>query len=151
VFFGSSMSTSRLSPGVRPVDGQTAALRIVVLACGISAGVHAALIPEHFSEGTPAGAGFLAAAVLLGALAVALTISPTNALALTAAAAVFAGLIGSYAFAVTTGLPVLHPEVESLDGVALLTKAVELIGLAALMTLLPRRSLGAVAPQPKGS
>ena len=45
------------------------------------------------------------------ALAVWLTLRPASVAApLAAAAAVFAGLLGSYALAVTTGLPVLHPE-----------------------------------------
>ena len=97
---------------------------IVILACAISAGIHGALAPDHFAEGTGAGLGFVVATVLLAVLAVALTRSPTQ-LAFAATAAVFVGLIVSYAFAITTGVPVLHPEVEAVDGLALFTKAVE--------------------------
>jgi hypothetical protein len=132
-------------------DAQVTAVRIVVLGCAISAGIHVALTPEHFAEGSGAGAGFLAAAVLLGALAIALTQWPTSALALAAAVPVLAGLIGSYALAVTTGLPLLHPEVEPLDGVALFTKGVEAAALAALVILLPPRLVGAATPRPKGT
>ena len=88
--------------------------------------------------------------MLLGAVALALTKGPTSVLAIAIALPVFVGLIGSYALAVTTGLPVLHPEVESVDGVAFFTKAVEATGLAAVVTLLPRRAIGAVIPRPKG-
>ena len=121
----------------------------LILACAISAGIHAALAPEHFAEeGIPAGVGFVVSAVLLAALAVVLTVRPTG-LARAAAALLFAGLIAAYALVVTTGVPVLHPDRESLDGLALATKAVEAAGLA----LCPP-PLGQLTPttfQPKGS
>jgi hypothetical protein len=101
----------------------------VVLACAISAGIHAALAPEHFRETTAAGVGFAASAVLLGALAVVLTRRPSEA-AFAATALVFAGLIGSYVLAVTTGIPGVHPDVDPVEGLALATKAVEAAGLA---------------------
>ena len=111
-------------------------LDALIVTCAISAGIHAALAPDHFREGTGAGAGFVAATVLLAALAVALTVRPGDELALRGAALVFAGLLGSYALAVTTGVPVLHPDVEPVDGLALFTKAVEALGLAASLSLL---------------
>jgi len=101
----------------------------VVLACAISAGIHAALAPEHFRETTAAGMGFAASAVLLGALAVVLTRRPSEA-AFAATVLVFAGLIGSYVLAVTTGIPGVHPDVDPVEGLALATKAVEAAGLA---------------------
>jgi hypothetical protein len=82
---------------------------VVALACAVSAGIHAALAPYHFAEGTAAGLGF----------------------AISAAALVLAGLIGSYALAITVGVPVLHPAPERVDGLALATKAIEAIGLLA--------------------
>jgi hypothetical protein len=42
----------------------------------------------------------------------------------------------SYGFAITTGVPVLHPDVEPVDGLALFTKAVEIAGLLASLSLL---------------
>ncbi len=125
---------------------------IVILACAISAGIHAALVPDHFDESTGAGLGFAAATVLLAALAVALTLRPAGGLALTGAAAVFAGLLVGYALATTTGLPLLHPDPEPLDGLALATKATEAIGLLAALHLLWRgRPAAAAHPQPKGT
>ena len=111
-------------------------LDTVIVSCAISAGIHAALAPEHFREATGAGAGFVGATVLLAALAVALTVRPADELALRGAALVFTGLLGSYALAITTGVPVLHPDVEPVDGLALFTKAVEALGLAASLSLL---------------
>ena len=112
---------------------------IVILACAISAGIHAALAPEHFRETTAAGAGFVASAVLLAALAVVLTRRPSEA-AFAASVLVFAGLIGSYLLAVTTGIPGVHPDVDHVEGLALATKAVEAAGLvlaAAGLRLVP--------------
>ncbi len=123
---------------------------LVILSCAISAGIHGALVPDHFEEGTGAGLGFVAATVLLAGLAVVLTRKPTQ-LAHLATAAVFAGLIASYALAITTGFPVLHPEPEAVDGLALFTKAVEAIGLVLAASLLRRPSLTLTLPQPKGT
>ena len=111
-------------------------LDALIVTCAISAGIHAALAPDHFHEATGAGAGFVLATVLLAALAVQLTFRPEDRRALTAAAIVFIGLIVSYGLATTTGVPVLHPDVEPVDGLALFTKAIELAGLAASVSLL---------------
>jgi hypothetical protein len=120
---------------------QTAGERAtLVVACAISAGIHGALIREHFVEGVGPGAGFLISTVLLLGLAAALTIRASERLVL-AAAALMAGLIAAYLFAVTTGLPLLHPEVEPVEGLALFTKAVEVIGLLVALDLLGRPAL----------
>jgi hypothetical protein len=123
---------------------------IVVLSCAVSAGFHGALVREHFAEGAGAGLGFLVATVLLAALAVALTYNPTQA-ALAAAVLVFAGLIASYFLAVTTGVPVLHPDVEPIDGLALFTKAVEIAGLVTAASQIRRPSFVLDLSQPKGT
>jgi hypothetical protein len=126
---------------------------VVILTCAISAGIHGALVPDHFDESTGAGLGFAAATVMLASLVVALSLRPASALALAGAAAVFAGLLVSYALATTTGLPVLHPDPEPVDGLALATKAIEAIGLLAALHLLRRGrpAVAAALPQPKGT
>jgi hypothetical protein len=123
---------------------------VVVLTCAISAGTHGALVPDHFEEGTGAGLGFVAATVLLAVLAVVLTRDPTQP-ALLATVAVFAGLIASYALVITTGFPVLHPEPEAIDALALFTKAIEAIGLVVAASLLRRPLLAITFTQPKGT
>ncbi|MFY9578736.1 MAG: hypothetical protein WAQ33_05380 [Gaiellaceae bacterium] len=123
---------------------------LVILTCAISAGIHGALVRDHFEEGTGAGLGFVGATVLLAVLAVVVTRKPTQ-LALLATAAVFAGLIASYAVVITTGFPVLHPEPEAVDGLALFTKAVEAAGVILAASLLRRPSLALTLPQPKGT
>jgi CHASE2 domain-containing sensor protein len=122
---------------------------LVILACAVSAGIHGALAPDHFEEGTGAGLGFVAATVLLAVFAAYLTRRPTQ-LALAATAAVFAGLIASYGLAITTGVPILHPEPEAVDGLALFTKAVEGIGLLLAASQLRRPRLGFHFTQAKG-
>jgi hypothetical protein len=122
----------------------------VILACAISAGVHGALVPDHFEEGMGAGLGFVAATVLLSILGVALTRKPTE-VALLGTIAVFAGLIASYALVITTGMPVLHPEQEAVDGLALFTKGIEAIGLVLAASLVRRPSLSIDLTQPKGT
>ena len=120
---------------------------VLILACAISAGIHAALVPEHLEEGRAAAGGFAVSAVLLAALAIALTIRLTPSLLL-AAGALMTGLLVSYALAITTGVPVLHPDVEAVEGLALFTKAVEIAGLIAAADLLITRTY--LIPRPKG-
>jgi hypothetical protein len=122
---------------------------IVILTCAISAGIHGALVPDHFREGAGAGVGFVVATVLLAVLALALTRNPSQ-LALVGTTAVFIGLIVSYALVITTGVPVLHPDVEAVDGLALFTKAIEAAGLVTAASLVRRPSL-ATRNQPKGT
>jgi hypothetical protein len=124
---------------------------LVILACATSAGIHGALAPEHFDESTGAGLGFAAATVVLASLVVWLTRRPASLPALATAAATFAGLLASYALAVTTGLPVLHPDPEPVDGLALATKAIEAAGLLAASSLLWRSRIAVALPQPKGT
>jgi CHASE2 domain-containing sensor protein len=123
---------------------------LVILTCAISAGIHGALVGNHFQESTGAGLGFVAATVMLGFLAVVLTRGP-SLLALVAAAAVFTGLIASYVLVLTTGFPVIHPDQEAVDGLALFTKVIEAVGLALAASLLRRPSLGVTFTQSKGT
>jgi hypothetical protein len=123
---------------------------LALITAAISAGVHAALVPEHFHERFAAGAGFVGATVLLGALVVWLTYSPRNARAAGALALVFAGLIASWALAVTSGVPVLMPEPEAVDGVAVATKLIEAAGLLLALGLVRAERNGFVL-QPEGA
>ena len=134
-------------PHMRPAELR---IDLFIVACAISAGIHGALVRDHFEESTGAGLGFVAATVLLAVLAVVLTRKPTQ-LALVATGAIFAGLIAGYALVITTGFPVLHPEPEAVDGLAVLTKAVEAIGLVFAASLLRRPSPVLTVTQPKGT
>ena len=124
-----------------------------IVACAISAGVHAALVPEHLAETTAAGVAFLAAAALLAGLAAGLTLT-TRAVVPVLASIVLAGSIASYSLAVTSGLPVVHPDPEPLAALALATKVVEALGLLAALDLVGRPSIGGAFSRrlrPKGT
>jgi hypothetical protein len=124
--------------------------RIVVLASAISAGIHGALAPEHFEEGAGAGLGFVVATVLLVGLAIWLTLRPHDRRGIAGAALMFVGVIVSYALATTTGLPIVHPDPEPVDGLAVATKAIEAVGLLAATSLL-WRPIAVTHTQPKGT
>jgi hypothetical protein len=107
----------------------------LAIACAVSSGFHAGLVPQHLEEGTAAGAGFLGSAAVLAVLAAGLARRAPNRLLLDAAIVVLTGLIGAYALAATAGIPVLHPEPGPVDGLALATKAIEAAGLLAALNL----------------
>lgn len=90
------------------------------------------------------------ATVLLIGLAVWLTLRPHDRRGIADAALVFAGLIASYALATTTGLPIVHPDPEPVDGLAVATKAIEVVGLLAATSLL-WRPVALPHRQPKGT
>ena len=120
---------------------------LIVLACAASAGIHAALVPDHFAESTGAGVGFVAATAALAAVAVAVTLRPASGLPLAGAATVLAGLLAAYALAITSGVPLVHPDREAVDALAVATKAIEAVGLIAAAGLLGRRTSRRAAPQ----
>lgn len=124
---------------------------VVILACAVSAGIHGALAPAHFDDGAGAGMAFAVSAGMLAGLALWLTLRPAGPLPSAVAALAFAGLLASYALATTTGVPVLHPEPEPVDGLALATKAFELVGLVTAVSLLRRRAISLPLIQPKGT
>jgi hypothetical protein len=101
----------------------------LIVCCAISAGVHAALVPEHMRESVVTGAGFVGATVLLVALTIGLTARPDSRAVTSFATFVLLGLLVSYAVASATGIPILHPDGDPIDTVGVLTKAVELLGL----------------------
>jgi hypothetical protein len=125
---------------------------LVIVALAISAGIHAALTPDHLAEGAGAGAGFAISTALLAVVAVALTRAVSTG-GLASAAVLFGGLLLSYGLAVTTGFPLLHPEREAIDGLALFTKVVELLGLVGATHLLWGRQprLAPNLSRPKGT
>jgi hypothetical protein len=108
---------------------------LVVAACAISAGAHAALVPSHMEYDPQLGLAFAVAVALLLAVGSAVALSPGTARAAQAAALLFAGLIASYAAATIIGIPLLSVEPEPVDGVALVTKLVESLGLVFALKL----------------
>ena len=124
---------------------------LVILTCAVSAGIHGALVPEHFDEGTGAGVGFVLATVLLVALVIGLTRYAESERLLACAVITLVGLLASYLLAVTTGLPVFQPNPEPVEGLALATKAIEAVGVLAAWSLLRRPHTSLAFHQPKGT
>ncbi len=124
---------------------------VVILVCAVSAGIHGALVPDHFDEGTGAGVGFVLATVLLVALVIGLTRHAESEWLLACAMVTLLGLLASYLLAVTTGLPVFHPNPEPVEGLALATKAIEAVGVLAAWSLLRRPQASLALHQPKGT
>lgn len=112
------------------------ARNVVAACCAASAGVHAALVPEHLDENALLGTGFALAAILL--FASTLTFSGYRAaspLAAPATALLLVALIVAYALSRTVGLPIIGAEVEAVDGIGVATQVLQAVALAAAVTL----------------
>ena len=105
---------------------------LVALSCAVSAGIHAALTPQHYAEAPAAGIAFGLSAVALAGLTIALS-RRADPVLLDCAIVILAGLVGAYALAVATGIPGLTAGPESIDALALTTKAVEIFGILAAL------------------
>lgn len=111
------------------------ALDVVVTAAAVSAGAHAALVPEHLHEAPQLGIAFIASAVLLLATVAAATLADVSRV-MPAAALLFGGLIAAYVASRTTGIPWLAPGAEPVDAVGVATKLVEAVGLLFALRLI---------------
>lgn len=100
---------------------------LLTAAVAVSAGVHAALVPEHWRERPALGVGFALAAVALAAIAVALQATRSR-LPAGAAAAVFGSLTMLYLISRAHGLPLTGH--EEWDTVGIATQVVQLAGIA---------------------
>jgi len=126
---------------------------LLVAACAISAGVHAALVPGHLREEPLLGWAFVLASALLAATAVALDRRRDSRWPVRAAALLFAGLIAGYTATRASHVPGLESTPEPLDAVGLVTDAVEAAGLALALRLArpPTRRLRVLlAPRQEG-
>ncbi|HET7379768.1 MAG TPA: hypothetical protein VFJ24_06995, partial [Gaiellales bacterium] len=106
------------------------AVRMVIAACAASAGAHAGLVPEHLREAPQLGIAFIVASVVLLAVVVALALRPDDRRIALVAALLLTGLIASWGTSRVTGIPFFQPQPEPVDLVGLVTKLVEVLGLA---------------------
>ena len=100
---------------------------LVIAACGASAGVHAGLVPDHYRDSRALGVLFGLAGLGLATVAAALAVWPEALLPVFAAAGLFLSLIAAY---VAAGEPV--------DALGIVTKTIEVAGLALTVFLLRR-------------
>jgi hypothetical protein len=115
-------------------------LGLLLLTASVSAGVHAALAPEHLHEWPPLGAAFVAAAVAVSAAVVAFVARPADAWPSRALALLLASLVAGYYLTRLAALPPLDPEREPLDALGVFTTVLEAAGLFSvlLLRLVPR-------------
>ena len=122
----------------------------LVIACAWSAGLHAALVPDHWAESDAAGVAFALSALML--LAVALAVERVGGQrAAGAAALLLAALLAIYvASRLTPVWPLEHA--EPVDAVGAVTKLFEAIGLVLALGLLqtPRRAVKELSAATKG-
>ena len=103
---------------------------MVIAACAASAGAHAGLVPEHLREAPQLGIAFIVASVVLLAVVVALALRPDDRRIALVAALLLTGLIASWGTSRVTGIPFFQAQPEPVDLVGLVTKLVEVLGLA---------------------
>jgi len=119
---------------------------LLALFVTFSAGIHAALVPEHLKEMPPLGYAFIAAAATGGALAWALVSYPDDRRVSLAAGLFCLGEIAAWALFVSVPVPGFSGTPEGIETIALVAKAAELAGVALAFPLaLPLRRPSASA------
>ncbi|HET9893425.1 MAG TPA: hypothetical protein VFQ44_00575 [Streptosporangiaceae bacterium] len=108
-------------------------------ACAGGAGVHAALIGEHFEESALLGLAFTAAAVALAAVALVVRRPRHDRWAIAVATLTLAVIGGSYLLSRSTGIPVLIVQPEHIDPLGTVTTAAELAGALCGAVLMARK------------
>jgi hypothetical protein len=103
---------------------------LLALAVMFSAGIHAALVPEHLEEMPSLGWSFIGAAIVGAALAYALVYNPEERLPARLAALFLAAELVAWVVFVTVRIPGFMGTPEPVETIALVCKAVELFGLA---------------------
>jgi hypothetical protein len=108
---------------------------MLVFACAASAGIHAGLVPEHLHEEPRLGVAFAVTSVLLLGIGSAIVLRPVNRRLAWIAALMLGGLIAAYAASRTTGIPLLAPDPEAVDGIGIAAASIELLGLCCALCL----------------
>jgi hypothetical protein len=112
---------------------------LLALALTFSAGIHAALVPEHMKEMPLLGYAFIAAAVIGAVLAWALVSRPHDRRIPLLAGIWCIGQIVTWALFVTTPVPGFSGTPEPVETIAVVSKAAELLGIAIAIQLVGSR------------
>jgi hypothetical protein len=108
---------------------------LLALAVTFSAGIHAALVPEHLKEMPPLGYAFIVAAAVGGAIALALIMRPSDRRIPLLAGLFCMGQIVAWGMFVTIQVPLFSGTPEPIETIALVSKAAELVGLGFALRL----------------
>jgi hypothetical protein len=106
---------------------------LLALAVTFSAGIHAALVPEHLDEVPLLGDAFIVAALVGAAIAAALVLRPDNRRIPALAGLFCLGQIAAWVLFVTARVPLFSETPEPIETIALVSKAAE--ALAILLAL----------------
>ena len=115
---------------------------LLALAVTFSAGIHAALVPEHLKEMPALGYSFIAAAVAGGVLAWALVSRPKDRRIPLLAALFCLGQIAAWVLFVSVPVPGFSGTPEPVEAIALVSKAAELLAIVLALPLVVPRRLG---------
>ncbi len=121
---------------------------LLALAVTFSAGIHAALVPEHLKEMPPLGYSFILAAAVGAALAWALISRPNDRRVAILAALFCLGQIVTWVLFVTVPVPGFSGTPEPVEAIALVSKAAELFGLMIALPLALPRGFGRLRLSP---
>ncbi|HET8977245.1 MAG TPA: hypothetical protein VFN87_03745 [Solirubrobacteraceae bacterium] len=132
------MSTSRLESVtlVGAARGPAVMHALLVLAVAFTAGIHAALVPEHLAEMPRLGDAFIVAAAAGGSVALALLLAPASRRMLRLAALFLTIEIVAWVGFVTVPVPGFDGTPESVEAIAVVCKAIELLGVLLALGLL---------------
>jgi hypothetical protein len=122
---------------------------LLALTVAFSAGIHAALVPEHLREMPPLGYLFLLAAAIGAAVALALVARPNDVRILRLAVLFLSAQIVAWAMFIVVHVPGFAETPEPVEPIALVCKAAELLGIALALPLAVGASLlGRRSPSP---
>jgi hypothetical protein len=102
---------------------------LLALAVTFSAGIHAALVPEHLEEMPRLGDAFIVAAVIGSLIAVALVWRPDDRRLPILAGLFCLGQIVAWGLFVSVSVPLFPGTPEPVEAIALVSKGIETLGL----------------------
>ena len=108
---------------------------LLALTVAFSAGIHAALVPEHLSEMPPLGYLFIVAAAVGAAIAMALVAYPNDARIPRLAVVFLVTQVVGWALFIVLHVPGFTGTPEPVEPIALVCKATELLGIALALPL----------------
>ena len=126
----------------------TKRIGLLALAVTFSAGIHAALVPEHLKEMPPLGYSFIAAAAVGAAIAWMLVTRPNDRRVPALAVLFLAGQILAWVLFVTVHVPGFSGTPESIEAIALVSKAAEMLGIGVGLQLVGVRQMNALSASP---
>ena len=115
---------------------------LLALAVTFSAGIHAALVPEHLEEMPRLGYAFIVAAAIGGLLAWALVTRPADPRISLLAGLFCLGQIAAWALFVNVPVPGFSGTPEPVETIALVSKGVELAGVLLAFPLVAKARSG---------